>query len=363
MNLFRSGLFCLFFMLAGNLLAENVTITIDVSSLSGTDGNYIWNSGGVSGTAKCAKCNDYNCLKFSSSSNNEILNTTPIPGSITSVTIVPHNVNDANSLEWYVRTYTKAITTTNIRNSSTYWDVKDIRHGNGSWIIDKIHGFFYLNITTGIHCDIDRIIITYKPTPQPLTLVAQQNDTYYATFSNTQPTFFPSTEGVKIMTAYVEGGNLNTSDINNDEGGVYVPANTGVLISSTSPTVNYLYSNNKEGKTVGTNMLHPATESMDADTNYYYKLAYDNYTNKTGLGFYWGAANGAAFDRKAGTAYLAVPKSSGAKGFHFDFDGETSVEALERSDSNAPVYNLQGQKVTDGYCGVYIRGGKKYFKK
>lgn len=363
MNLFRSGLFCLFFMLAGNLLAEDVTITIDVSSLSGTDGNYIWNSGGVSGTAKCAKCNDYNCLKFSSSSNNEILNTTSIPGSITSVTIVPHNVNDANSLIWYVRTYTKAITTSYILNtSSTYWGEKDIRHGNGNWIIDKNHGFFYLHITNGNHCDIDRIIITYQPTPQPLTLVAQQNETYYATFSNTQPTFFPSAEGVKIMTAYVDGDKLNTPEINNDEDGVYVPANTGVLVSSASQTINYLYSNNKAENTVGTNMLHPATEEMSGN-NLFYKLAYDNYTNKTGLGFYWGAADGAAFGTKAGTAYLAVPKSSGAKGFHFDFGGETSVEALERSDSNATVYNLQGQKVADGYRGIYIIGGKKYFKK
>ena len=34
----------------------------------------------------------------------------------------------------------------------------------------------------------------------------------------------------------------------------------------------------------------------------YYKLAYDDYENKTGLGFYYGADGGAAFVVKKGLA-------------------------------------------------------------
>lgn len=354
-DMFRCCLFCLLFMLAGDLWAEDVTITIDVSSLSGTDGNYTWNSGGVSGVAKCKiEYSEYMAFTVSgTSSNYKIYNSSGVPGKIKSIVIECQSKSYPN---WNLYVSNEEV-------HSLEEDMKVSSSSTSRWDCDESHqmAFFYLDLYGG-SCWIKSFKITYEPTPQPLTLVAQQNDTYYATFSNTQPTFFPSADGVKIMTAYVDGGKLNTPKINNDEGGVYVPANTGVLISSTSPTVNYLYSNNKEGKTVGTNMLHPATEEMSGN-NLFYKLAYDDFTNKTGLGFYWGAANGAAFDRKAGTAYLAVPKSSGAKGFHFDFDGETSVEALERSDSNVPVYNLQGQKVTDEYRGVYIRSGKKYFKK
>lgn len=356
-DMFRCCLFCLLIMLAGNLWAEDVTITIDVSSLSGTDGNYTWNSGCVSGVAKCNKYNTW--MEFSIAGY--VKNTEPIPGSINKVEI-ERKSGAKGKCEWYVRTWKNEVTPSNLSRTD-WWEEKDLDNDRSPWILQEgSSSFFWIYMNGGNQCHIDRIIITYTPTTQPLTLVAQQNDTFYATFSNTQPTFFPSADGVKIMTAYVEGGKLNTSDINNDEGGVYVPANTGVLISSTSPMVNYLYSNNKAEKNVENNMLHPATEEMSGN-NLFYKLAYENYTNKTGLGFYWGAANGAAFDRKAGTAYLAVSKSSGAKGFHFDFDGETSVEALERPDSNVPVYNLQGQKVTDEYRGVYIRSGKKYFKK
>lgn len=350
--MFECCLFCLLFMLAGNLWAEDVTITIDVSSLSGTDGNYTWNSGGVSGVADC---NIYNGLFEFTQNKFFIKNSTVLPGYISTV-IIERNDNK-NEWQLYVRNR-------EINRLTDMTPAQDpLVQGNTlEWnnLGDKKVCYFYLVTLTPT--SIRSITIKLEPIPQPLTLVAQQNGTFYATFSNTQPTFFPSTEGVTIMTAYVDGGKLNTPEINNDEGGVYVPANTGVLVSSASPTVNYLYSNNKAEKNVENNMLHPATEEMSGN-NLFYKLAYDNYTNKTGLGFYWGAANGAAFDRKAGTAYLAVPKSSEAKGFHFDFDGETSVEALERSDSNAPVYNLQGQKVTDEYRGVYIRSGKKYFKK
>ena len=93
----------------------------------------------------------------------------------------------------------------------------------------------------------------------------------------------------------------------------------------------------------------------------YYKLAYNNYDEKTGLGFYWGADNGGAFSVKAGTAYLAVPESDAtAKGFSFD-GSTTGINGINVA-NNEPktIYNLNGQRMNNlTQPGLYIVNGKK----
>jgi len=353
----RYSIMCLLMMLVGRVYAEEVSFTIDVNSLSGNSGNYSWSSGGLRGTANCSKYSSY----IQVSTYNYISNSTALPGNITKVEIIKKKEKQNKKCEWYVSTYDRAITQNNL-SSSTKWGTKNINENQTPWTISNVnHSYFYLCVTTASSYDIEKIVITYEPTPQSLTLVAKKNDTYYATFSNSQPTFFPITSGTKVMTAYVEGSSLATSEVSNDEGGVYVPANTGVLISSASSTVSYYYSNAKAEKTVGQNMLCPASQKMSGDY-LFYKLAYNNYTNKSGLGFYWGADNGGAFTAKAGGAYLAVPKSAAAKAFCFDDSDETAIdEVTSRSDDE--MYNLVGQKVENGFRGVYVKGGKKYIRK
>ncbi|MDY5006447.1 MAG: hypothetical protein SPF12_08805, partial [Prevotella sp.] len=95
--------------------------------------------------------------------------------------------------------------------------------------------------------------------------------------------------------------------------------------------------------------------------NKYYKLAYSDFNNKTGLGFYWGADNGGAFKVKSGTAYLEVPVTlSPAKGFAFGGD-ETGITNIDANSSNSRViYNLAGQRISDTVKpGLYIINGKK----
>ena len=173
-----------------------------------------------------------------------------------------------------------------------------------------------------------------------------------------------STEGYlgKEETVKIAGNNV---------AGYYIPANTGVLLNSkNSGEVTYYTVKNKEVAAYSAdldNMLMPSVaggEFTAEATKVYYKLAYNDYTAKTGLGFYWGAIDGGAFYVKAGTAYLAVPKAAGAKGFAFNGEA-TGIEGVNANVENAKaIYNLNGQRVASmAKPGLYIVNGKKVVRK
>ena len=218
-------------------------------------------------------------------------------------------------------------------------------------------------------------------TAKAISLKAETADAHLATFSYSEPTFFP--EAVTVNAITVAEGTITT---NNDVfehssavtigeatlSGVYVPANTGVLIKSADADATcYVVAN----KTVAAlqesqNMLKPALVgggvfSPAADYTYY-KLAYNDFSSRTGLGFYYGADAGGAFYVKAETAYLAVPTaiSEGAKAFVLD--GETTaINGIStRNDHAEVVYNLNGQRVASmAKPGLYIVNGKKVVRK
>lgn len=218
-------------------------------------------------------------------------------------------------------------------------------------------------------------------TAKAISLKAETTDAHWATFSCSEPTFFPETVAVNAIT--VAKGTITT---NNDVfehssavtigeatlSGVYVPANTGVLIKSADADATcYVVAN----KTVAAlqksqNMLKPALVGggvFSAENDYtYYKLAYNDFSSRTGLGFYYGADAGGAFYVKAETAYLAVPTAitEGAKAFVLD--GEpTAINGIStRNDHAEAVYNLNGQRVASmAKPGLYIVNGKKVVRK
>ena len=93
--------------------------------------------------------------------------------------------------------------------------------------------------------------------------------------------------------------------------------------------------------------MHPG----DSDHKYY-KLAYNDDNAKTGLGFYYGAAENALFVVKKGLAYLAVPVSVSnlAAGYAFGNNGgddTTGINGIENDNVNKTqtIYNLQGLRV------------------
>lgn len=208
-------------------------------------------------------------------------------------------------------------------------------------------------------------------TANTLTFKASNKEGNWATFSNDDVTFF--NDDVIVNTVVVENNSLvslaldkTTANIGGKEvTGYYVPAKTGVLINSIDETVTYYVVKNKEVEPVdgGFNMLKPASEKMTEGFKYY-KLAYDNYTEKTGLGFYWGAAEGGAFTVKPGLAYLAVPQAQAANVKGFSFDGtQTGINGVEATTAKGAIYNLNGQRVEKAQRGIYIQNGKKFIVK
>ena len=218
-------------------------------------------------------------------------------------------------------------------------------------------------------------------TAKAISLKAETADAHWATFSCSEPTFFPEAVAVNAITV-AEGTITTNNDVFEHSSavtigeatlsGVYVPANTGVLIKSADADATcYVVAN----KTVAAlqksqNMLKPALVGggvfIPAADYTYYKLAYNDFSSRTGLGFYYGADAGGAFYVKAETAYLAVPTAitEGAKAFVLD--GETTaINGIStRNDHAEAVYNLNGQRVASmAKPGLYIVNGKKVVRK
>ena len=190
----------------------------------------------------------------------------------------------------------------------------------------------------------------------------------YGTYSNDMAFIVPADLDVYEVNA--EGGELlkekySTGDI--------VPAHTGVLVAALEGgnypiTLSYAAGTSK---LVNDNMLRAAgnsgiTASAMAENDpdcLYYRLTMHNGTT---IGFWWGAEDGAAFASGANKAYLAVPETQAKNmGFEFGQDGDATeiiLNALSEK-NDAPAYNMQGQRVADGYKGIVIKNGKKFMVK
>lgn len=184
---------------------------------------------------------------------------------------------------------------------------------------------------------------------------AKSGENYYATFSCDRDVEFLEAE---VFTVDVENGTISLNEIASKQ----VPANTGVLLRSAKESDVFTYIESAPA-IEGTNLLKPASEKMTEGFKYY-KLAYDNYTEKTGLGFYWGAVEGGAFTVKPGLAYLAVPQAQAANVKGFSFDGtQTGINGVEATTAKGAIYNLNGQRVEKAQRGIYIQNGKKFIVK
>lgn len=188
--------------------------------------------------------------------------------------------------------------------------------------------------------------------PERASLPATDGTANYATFS--------SDKNVEFVDATVYAVNVQNNVLQlNEVTSKQVPANTGVLIKSEKETAPYF--DIDEADAIENNLLKPASEEMSGSYTFY-KLAYDDYAAKTGLGFYWGEDNGAAFTVKAGTAYLAVPNAVNVKGFLLD-GTPTAIEGVEAESTTGVIYNLSGQRVQKAQHGLYIVNGKKLLVK
>ncbi len=267
--------------------------------------------------------------------------------------------------------------------AGTTQNLKAANYSNPTWTGNE-HSVTFSNNSTKVEIKTATIKLVAVAEPEPtsgtLTFKAQDSEGYYATFSTDKDVVF--TDDVIVYGVSVAEGKASLNEFSTDpyevtdasvgentgivEVGYYVPANTGVLVTCTDETASYYFPKDAQSTTLPANQLKPATAEggvLAAENGYkYYKLAYGDYSAKSGLGFYWGADNGGAFFVKAGTAYLAVPAAEAQEAKGFSFDGETTgIDNVSANDNKAKViYNLNGQRVANmSQAGLYIVNGKK----
>ena len=277
--------------------------------------------------------------------------------------------------------------TTNKNNVNLSCGSKIVEGKDNKVSLDILDPTVTFKIYTGTkYAVVSQIEITPLKASKSKTIDFKATDgsLYYATFSSDKDVVF--TNDVTVYGVSVDGGNISTNAFTQDlyevtdatagEGGYldqayYVPANTGVLLECKNATATYyFFKAAADNVTLPANQLEPAPKDGGVfafnEAYKYYKLAYNDYAAKKGLGFYWGAKNGGAFYVKGGTAYLKVlaAKAAGAKGFAFNGEA-TGIEGVNANVENAKaIYNLNGQRVASmAKPGLYIVNGKKVVRK
>lgn len=196
----------------------------------------------------------------------------------------------------------------------------------------------------------------------------------YATFVTDVPYAMPKGTCGYAVTVAPHVGVITKTEAYTE--GSQVPAQTALLIGGASGT-NYYPAVLKEDVTAtysgenymeGRRTAEGYTNTQKGVAVFYYKLALNSASKP---GFYYGAADGAAFQlTKPTTAYLAVPQSiTPVNGYLIDFDGEeTGISTIAPTNGNADgaIYNLNGIRMTQTLRnlpkGVYIVNGKKVIK-
>jgi len=198
-----------------------------------------------------------------------------------------------------------------------------------------------------------------------LTEACTDGTKYYSTYSLGKAFVVP--EGLTVSTIGIDDGKLV---VTNYETGNVVKANTGVMVSSTTAGAKTVMVSAETGTEPDGNLLKPSGDAgisaanMAEDNTTFYRLTMHKGTQ---IGFWWGAAEGAAFALAANKAYLAVPNAVSARVQSFWFTEETtgikSIDNGQLTMDNEAVYDLQGRKVQNPKRGIYIINGKKVIVK
>lgn len=199
--------------------------------------------------------------------------------------------------------------------------------------------------------------VVAEPLKGKFRITDAQYATYYHDFGYMMP------EGVKggvVTDAKVEG--TLVVDYKYGSGSV-VPAKSALLLNGAKN--DYEVALKLEETTEDVNLLKGTSDesltTSDEAGAKFYKLANDK---DKGIGFYWGADNGAAFTNSANKAYLAVAgEASAAKGFALGGVDTGIKEVTEVGKMAGKIYNLQGMQQKGLQKGICIVNGKKFVVK
>lgn len=199
--------------------------------------------------------------------------------------------------------------------------------------------------------------VVAEPLKGKFGITDAQYATYYHDFGYMMP------EGVKggvVTDAKVEG--TLVVDYKYGSGSV-VPAKSALLLNGAKN--DYEVALKLEETSEDVNLLKGTSDesltTSDEAGAKFYKLANDK---DKGIGFYWGADNGAAFTNSANKAYLAVAgEASAAKGFALGGVDTGIKEVTEVGKMAGKIYNLQGMQQKGLQKGICIVNGKKFVVK
>lgn len=217
---------------------------------------------------------------------------------------------------------------------------------------------------------IKDITFVWEKVSEPTTGSFSITDAGFATYYTDKAFIMPENlQGGIVTKANNETSQLTVSY--NYQPGTVVPAKTPIVLKGEKGDYTVNYTTSEETAPAG-NMLYGA-DNVDADgmtfvegTNVkYYKLALGNDGK---CGFYWGAADGAAFEYTANRAFLAIDitdASQAPEGFSLDGDGGTTGidGVMNGNDGSQKIYTVTGvyagKSLDKLPKGIYIVGGKK----
>lgn len=192
----------------------------------------------------------------------------------------------------------------------------------------------------------------------------------FGTLFTEQPFEVPEGMTAGIITAAGEADAEGIATLTLDwayNAGDIVPAATPLLIKGDAKTYTYTCKGTVEAAPTG-NLLHgsaTATETTGEAGDLFYMLSYGKGERADQLGFYYKNSDGSAFTSAAGKCWLALPGTSGVKGFVFVDSEVTGINSAATINGEAAtVYDLQGRRVSaPAKGGIYIVGGKKVLVK
>ena len=207
---------------------------------------------------------------------------------------------------------------------------------------------------------------------------ANGNYTYWATFSNltndvTLSVPLESGRTLNVYNATVSGGKMTLTERDDQ-----VAKEEGVLLKTDGEYVNAKANETNELTKASSDLVATPAEAqtITAETGYIlYRLTYNDATNKKGLGFYLGVAEGNSLKATPGKAYLKVSEneakapSSAALTRSFVFGGgneTTGIDGItimgtdvQRHGTIEGIFDLQGRKISNPTKGIYIKNNKK----
>lgn len=230
----------------------------------------------------------------------------------------------------------------------------------------------WTDISVPISSDCQLSSITFSGKKFFIDEISITSEDFITIGSTGYATLYYSGRAIKIptgLTAYtmkVENGKIVKSRAYSE--GETLQKATAVILRGKPGKYN-LDTSTEEGTTDNNNQLKGSDTKANTTGNdgdyFFYMLA-----NKDGegVGFYWGAENGAAFLNGEHKAYLAIPKidtyGSAAKPCYvFAEDAATAIGKTSDNETKPASYTLDGRLCPRGAKGIVISNGRKTIRR